>query len=800
MQFKRFFATVALSACLLPGIASAQIILNAQGQAQLAQLATQLVSILNQLSQAQGQGSIYTSSAAFDAQAAVWTAQLTQIQTQLVALLSERSQAQLPPQSSGTIYTTNNCPRLSRNLSTGDQGSDVYALQQFLAGDIYAQYNGSLSGIFDYTTQIAVQKFQTGYAVVANGTPDTTGYGRVGTATRAAIAGICGRSTITTTVAPITVPTTGPLSPGYVPPSPSSSPNSTIGNSTGQLTILANLTGQSGGPNSIGFSVNMQPNSTCSARSYTLTFGDGAQQVLSAPASCGNQVQTVTHVYPNTGTYNATLASGTFQTSIVVNVTPPNNSLTLSAVGGAASYSMILTSYYNPGTTCVPGQYTLAFGDGATQSLSYTSGCSTQSQVINHVYPQAGQYLIAASDAFGHAITTNFTSVVVTSAGAGDPFGVLSIHAEGTNGSTSIVDASQWHRALTIGGNARIDTSTSALGDSSISLDGSSHVSAAASNDFNYDSGPFTIDLWFAARTFPAANGQVALMMQAGSSAADASLGGAGLELFGNKLYFVGKIGGVVYHPFYNNTSHSQSLVANTWYHAAAVRSGNSVVLYLNGLSQGTTTVSGAANASSNVFSIGRYGEFNGDYFNGWIDEVDVAKGTARWSANFIPSGFTPITAGPLPIVTDGTWLMSLAPATGWQNAQFDDSSWGTPTDEGGVGAFPWNSGTWVSYFPAGSSARWLWHRVSNSDSGTGGPDAGQTAYFRKTFSTTQTNATLYISADNSYTAYLNGSVVASGDGGRAALSLTLDPNTEYTLAISVSNSTGPAGLLVDVR
>jgi hypothetical protein len=227
------------------------------------------------------------------------------------------------------------------------------------------------------------------------------------------------------------------------------------------------------------------------------------------------------------------------------------------------------------------------------------------------------------------------TANPISSAGAGDPYQMLLVRGEGADGSKVFTDSSPKARPLTAGGNAFVDASASAAGNSSIGLDSASYVSAAASADFNYGTGPFTIDLWFAPAALPPAGVQAALLMQAGSNAADTTLGGAGLELFGNELYFVGNIGGTVYHPFYGNALHTQPLTAGTWYHAAVTRNNNTVTLFLNGVIQSSAAVSGAANNSSGSLSIGRYGDFNGDYFTGWIDNVDVAKGIARWSSSF---------------------------------------------------------------------------------------------------------------------------------------------------------------------
>lgn len=786
-MFKRYIAALAAGLVLFPLAANAQIVLTDAGKAQLAQLAGQLVGIFNQLSQAQGQGPSYTQSSAFQMQASLWTQQLLQIQQQLAALLTS-SQVQTSigiPYSGGS--TSGSCPSFYRDLEPGVSGSDVAALQLYLARETYAQYSGNVTGYFDNATMQAVQRYQAAFGIKNFGTYSTTGYGRVGPATQASIQARCANNNYVITTPPINVPITPtpvqPTAPGF---------------STAQLTLVDSLTGQSGGPNSVTFRVNMQPNSACSASSFVLNFGDGQQQNIASSASCGNQIQTFAHVYPRTGTYSATLTSGTFSTTLVVNIQPANNSVTLSAAADPnVSFGGIITATYNPGTTCVAGTYSIAFGDSNSQSVSFTGGCSSQTQTLYHTYPQASTYLITASDAFGHTVTTSFTSRAVGSAGAGDPYQVISLHGEGTNNSTTFTESSGKGHAFA-GSGAYIDTTTSAIGDASIRLNGSSYLSTPAHTDFNFGSAPFTVDFWFAAGALPASNAQAAIMMQANSSALDTSLGGAGLVLFGDKLYFVGTIGGVTYHPFYNNSIHSNSLTAGTWYHTALVRSGNVLTLYINGSSVGSVTVSGSASASTNPLTFGRYGDYAGNYFNGWIDEVDIAKGTARWTSNFTPPGLSTVDADPLPIVSDTSWAISNNSDSGWQNESYDDSAWYAAVDQGGVGVLPWNNGSWIGYMPAGSAAKWIWYRASNNDSVD--QENGVTTYFRKRFSSISASATLYISADNDYSVYLNGSLIATGSGGRAALPISVLTNASNILAISVTNNGGPAGLLVDVR
>ena len=68
-----------------------------------------------------------------------------------------------------------------------------------------------------------------------------------------------------------------------------------------------------------------------------------------------------------------------------------------------------------------------------------------------------------------------------------------------------------------------------------------------------------------------------------------------------------------------------QMLGLNTWYHVAGVFDGTSLKIYVNGLLQNTTTVSGTISPSTGtVMNFGENPTFTGRYFNGDIDEVRI--------------------------------------------------------------------------------------------------------------------------------------------------------------------------------
>jgi hypothetical protein len=103
---------------------------------------------------------------------------------------------------------------------------------------------------------------------------------------------------------------------------------------------------------------------------------------------------------------------------------------------------------------------------------------------------------------------------------------------------------------------------------------------------------------------------------------------------------------------FSNNTtftdiSGTQTFNLNTWYHVAAVRSGNNVYLYVNGVQVNSTTAfSQTIQDTASVVYVGArlFDASNLYYFPGHISNLRLVKGTAVYTANFTPPT-TPLTA-----------------------------------------------------------------------------------------------------------------------------------------------------------
>jgi hypothetical protein len=86
-----------------------------------------------------------------------------------------------------------------------------------------------------------------------------------------------------------------------------------------------------------------------------------------------------------------------------------------------------------------------------------------------------------------------------------------------------------------------------------------------------------------------------------------------------------------------NNTnvgSTTAVLTTGTWYHIALVRSSGTVNLYVNGTSVGSATITSAINGPYIV--VGGY--YSSSFlFNGYLDDVRITKGFARYTSSFTP-------------------------------------------------------------------------------------------------------------------------------------------------------------------
>ena len=90
------------------------------------------------------------------------------------------------------------------------------------------------------------------------------------------------------------------------------------------------------------------------------------------------------------------------------------------------------------------------------------------------------------------------------------------------------------------------------------------------------------------------------------------------------------------------------SIHNETWHHIAVVRSGSTLTTYVDGTSRGTDTISLAMSPTSADVEIGQ-GVYTSSYpYEGYLDDIRITKGVARYTSNFTPptASFSTVTPG----------------------------------------------------------------------------------------------------------------------------------------------------------
>jgi hypothetical protein len=203
-----------------------------------------------------------------------------------------------------------------------------------------------------------------------------------------------------------------------------------------------------------------------------------------------------------------------------------------------------------------------------------------------------------------------------------------------------IIDNAMCNDLETVG-SAQISTAQSQFGGSSVIFNGT-NAALTAPNSVNYDfsNGDFTVELW---ARFGAVASQNFLITEG------TGINGSPLATCGWCINYTG--GNLRFERYDGTTQTTYSFAwtpsTNVWYHIAVTRSGTSLRAFINGTQIGTTQTSSVSFNKINAtdpLNIG-YG-FTANaawYFNGYMDDIRITKGLARYTATFtVPSSAFP--------------------------------------------------------------------------------------------------------------------------------------------------------------
>ena len=176
-------------------------------------------------------------------------------------------------------------------------------------------------------------------------------------------------------------------------------------------------------------------------------------------------------------------------------------------------------------------------------------------------------------------------------------------------------------------GNAQIDTAVKKYGSGSIEFDGSGdYLLFPSSEAFGYSTGDFTLECWVYKDANPSADAGIIEQRPASTNGNYPMLG---LNSSGQLFYYVNA-------AYKISASASTALSNQAWDHVAYVRSGGNLgTLYINGTSVGTW-VDTTNYVSTTPLRIGEHA-FSAAQFNGFIDDLRITKGVARYTSSFTP-------------------------------------------------------------------------------------------------------------------------------------------------------------------
>jgi len=204
-----------------------------------------------------------------------------------------------------------------------------------------------------------------------------------------------------------------------------------------------------------------------------------------------------------------------------------------------------------------------------------------------------------------------------------DSYTVTLLHMDGSDASTTFTDESG--KTWTAAGNAQIDTAQSKFGGASGLFDGTGDISTSDHADFDFP-GDFTIDFWLRLN----ATGILIVLYDGRPTGTSGIYPTLYILNTDNKLYYLV--------DSTNRISGTTVLTTGAWYHVAIARSGTSTKMFLNGTQEGSTYSDSNSyiNGTSRPI-IGGNGFASGNSHNGWMDELRISKGIARWTTTFTP-------------------------------------------------------------------------------------------------------------------------------------------------------------------
>lgn len=205
----------------------------------------------------------------------------------------------------------------------------------------------------------------------------------------------------------------------------------------------------------------------------------------------------------------------------------------------------------------------------------------------------------------------------------------LLLHNEGANGSATFTDNSPSPKTAIVGAGAVISTAQFKFGSSShFNNADNQNVHYASHADFGFGSGDFTLEC-FARASNTSSRLNTLIDTRNGSATGITVFIGGGIFTVPANSIGVSSNTGIL--------ATGGTISADTWFHIAITRSGTTLRGFVDGVQAFSVTDARTYAAASTCYIGSSFGLDSFQGMGGYIDEVRITKGVARYTSTFTP-------------------------------------------------------------------------------------------------------------------------------------------------------------------
>lgn len=207
---------------------------------------------------------------------------------------------------------------------------------------------------------------------------------------------------------------------------------------------------------------------------------------------------------------------------------------------------------------------------------------------------------------------------------------------DGLHGETTTTDLSPTPKTVTFHGNAALSNVQKKYGGTSCNVEGG-YLAFSANPEFNFGSSDFTWEAWIYRKAVNGATYADAIWCSQVSPVG-----------FAIGINPDGKIGLAIDSPSGGdwdirigvdpgNPRGTVAIPLNTWTHIAVTRQGSTFIGWVNGVIDQTFSSNAVISDANSGYFLGHWHDGWTRFFNGYIDDLRITKGVARYSADFTP-------------------------------------------------------------------------------------------------------------------------------------------------------------------